>query len=212
MLISETGNSCLTGFRYACPIIKNGRWQRQIHSFPTSTARNLNWLSPEVLEQNLQGYNEKSDIYSVGLLITELANGAEPFADMSTTLMLTEKVRGSAPQLLDCSTIPPEDDEAHGDSGLNMHFHKQSKRKFSNGLHEVAALCLQKEAHGRPTAAQLMTHPYFKINRRSMHLTELLKPAIPIGNNVIHNNAEFQCIDNMRKLSQMELYSCDWDF
>lgn len=114
VLISETGNSCLTGFRYACPIIKNGRWQRQIHSFPTSTARNLNWLSPEVLEQNLQGYNEKSDIYSVGLLITELANGAEPFADMSTTLMLTEKVRGSAPQLLDCSTIPPEDDEAHG--------------------------------------------------------------------------------------------------
>lgn len=52
------------------------------------------------------GYNEKSDIYSVGMVICELGNGSEPFAGMSSTLMLTEKVRGCTPQLLDCSTIP----------------------------------------------------------------------------------------------------------
>jgi STE20-related kinase adapter protein alpha len=44
----------------------------------------------------------------------ELANGVVPFLDMPTTLMLTEKVRGCAPQLLDCSTLPPLYDEDGG--------------------------------------------------------------------------------------------------
>lgn len=60
------------------------------------------------------GYNEKSDIYSVGIVICELANGAEPYSDMTTTVMLTEKVRGSIPQLLDCTTIRPEEHELQG--------------------------------------------------------------------------------------------------
>lgn len=61
------------------------------------------------------GYNEKSDIYSIGVVLCELANGAEPFAGMPTTLMLIEKVRGAAPQLLDCTTVPrDENNEIHG--------------------------------------------------------------------------------------------------
>ncbi|GLH05380.1 Putative serine/threonine-protein kinase STE20-like [Gryllus bimaculatus] len=110
ILVSGSGRACLSGLRYSCPLVENGRWQKALHSFPQSTARNLNWLSPE----NLQGYNEKSDVYSLGVTACELANGAIPFADMPTTLMLTEKVRGCCPQLLDCSTVAECDDDGPG--------------------------------------------------------------------------------------------------
>ncbi|XP_052132075.1 STE20-related kinase adapter protein alpha-like [Frankliniella occidentalis] len=51
ILINENGQAVLSGLRYACRVVKNGRWQRNVHSFPPTTARNLNWLSPELLEQ-----------------------------------------------------------------------------------------------------------------------------------------------------------------
>lgn len=51
------------------------------------------------------------------MVICELANGAEPFAGVSTTLMLTEKVRGCTPQLLDCTTLcRDENNENHGNT------------------------------------------------------------------------------------------------
>ncbi|KAF2897660.1 hypothetical protein ILUMI_08527 [Ignelater luminosus] len=207
ILISANGRVCLSGLRYACPIIEHGRWQRQIHSFPASTARNLNWLSPEVLEQNLQGYNEKSDIYSIGVVLCELANGAEPFAGMPTTLMLIEKVRGAAPQLLDCTTVPrDENNEIHGFS------QDQANRRFSEGLHQLAALCLQREPKCRPTASQLLTHSYLKVNRRGLQLPDLLKPAIPLSDRVAQNTDELANLDTIQRMSDLELYTCEWDF
>jgi STE20-related kinase adapter protein alpha len=185
ILITASGKACLAGLRYACPIIFNGKWQKHIHSFPSSTARNLNWLSPELLEQNLQGYNQKSDIYSVGMVICELANGAEPFAGVSTTLMLTEKVRGCVPQLFDCTTVPTnENNECYGDCDISNNV---VSRRFSDDLHEFATLCLQKESVIRPTASQLLTHPIFKSIKRGIFLPDLLKPAMPLSSRVAVN-------------------------
>lgn len=210
VLISVSGRACLAGLRYACPIVLNGKWQKRIHSFPASTERNLNWLSPELLEQNLQGYNEKSDIYSVGMVICELANGTEPFAGMSKTLMLTEKVRGCAPQLLDCTTIPRDENmDCSGDYDVSTNV---VNRRFSEDLHELAGLCLHRECYDRPTVGQLLTHPIFKILKKLLPLPELLKPALPLSDRVGYDTDEMENLETLSRLSQLEIYSCEWDF
>ncbi|GJQ66359.1 hypothetical protein Trydic_g4396 [Trypoxylus dichotomus] len=213
VLLSENGHAYLTGFRYSCPIIENGKWQKHIHSFPNNIVRpNLNWLSPEVLAQNLRGYNEKSDIYSVGIVICELANGSEPYSEMPTTLMLTEKMKGTTPHLLDCTTVLVDDHDNHGDSVLKSLLQNQAQRRFSESLHEIAALCLQQEPSERPTAAQLLTHPYFKFNRKHMHLSEYLLPALPLSDKVAYNKEELESLENIRRMSDIELNNYEWDF
>ena len=73
----------------------------------------MSWLAPEILQQNLLGYNETSDIYSLAVTLCEMANGIVPFSEMPPTLMLLEKLRGAAPKLMDASTMgePPAPEE-----------------------------------------------------------------------------------------------------
>ena len=58
------------------------------------------------------GYNEKSDVYSLGVVACEMANGLVPFSEMPSTMMLIEKLRGASPKLLDCSTFAMDDESA----------------------------------------------------------------------------------------------------
>lgn len=230
ILVSSCGQACLSGLRYACQIVEHGRWQCSVHSFPHSTARNLNWLSPEVLEQNLHGYNEKSDLYSIGMTACELANGVVPFADVPTTLMLTEKVRGNAPQLLDQFTLQPLYDEDGGqqpalhDSGVGdsvasnmMHLRTLQQRRFSQSFHQFAELCLQRDPTLRPSASQLLAHSFFKQCRQrhgdaSPAVPQLLHPVMPICEHRIDRQDDMASVLVAERLAELELKADGWDF
>ncbi|XP_046421478.1 STE20-related kinase adapter protein alpha [Neodiprion fabricii] len=236
ILISTSGQACLSGMRYACEIVRHGKWQRTIHSFPKSTTNNLKWLSPELLQQDLHGYNEKSDTYSLGMTICELANGVVPFCDTPATLMLTEKVRGSAPHILDRSTIPPntmdtEDDE-NGEKKLvcdnivgdgnastsslesvRTRLHNMSSRKFSEPFHALTELCLLRNPSDRPTMSQLAVHPFFKQCRRNDEsLIEILRCVTSISEKHAHSAGDYLVALSTEQLVDLDLETCQWDF
>nr|XP_045015080.1 STE20-related kinase adapter protein alpha isoform X6 [Jaculus jaculus]XP_045015081.1 STE20-related kinase adapter protein alpha isoform X6 [Jaculus jaculus] len=231
ILISTDGKVYLSGLRSNLSMISHGQRQRVVHDFPKYSIKVLPWLSPEVLQQNLQGYDAKSDIYSVGITACELANGHVPFKDMPATQMLLEKLNGTVPCLLDTSTIPAEEltmspsrsianpgpseslatgtlRPSNGDSPSHPYH-----RTFSPHFHHFVEQCLQRNPDARPSASTLLNHSFFKqIKRRASEaLPELLRPVTPItnfeGSLSQDHSGIFGLVTNLE-----ELEVDDWEF
>jgi serine/threonine protein kinase len=73
----------LESFSYLVHAISDvivGENRTNLYDYPLhGVGGNLAWLAPEILQQNLLGYNETSDIYSLGLTACEMANGITPY-------------------------------------------------------------------------------------------------------------------------------------
>jgi STE20-related kinase adapter protein alpha len=220
ILVHDDGHACLSGLRYMYPLPRDG--SDKVYHFPLHASHNLNWLSPELLEQNSEGYNEKCDIYSVGVTACELANGIVPFAETTTTLMLTEKVRGVTPQLIDCTTwYPYEDqpsDDNRGEEECGGEESRRVTRKFSESFHVLVELCSHRNVTVRPTAKQLLNHAFFKQLRRvnAANIQEMLRSAVPYTE---HNtrptelNEDLANVDNLsHNFTDISIHSKEWDF
>ncbi|XP_064471001.1 STE20-related kinase adapter protein alpha-like isoform X2 [Ornithodoros turicata] len=180
LLISSKGKVLLTGFRYSCNVIVDGRWQPSLHDFPPDSIDNLNWLSPEVLQQNLMGYNSKSDIYSVGITALELANGGVPYTGLTPTQILLAKLQGSK------STPHSSVSDGAPLSESNRDMYKASgeysgqSNTFCEEFSVFTSLCLQKEPTLRPSAHQLLSQGFIKLCRKLMAtLPAILAPISP---------------------------------
>lgn len=193
-----------------------------LHDVPPYS-KSINWLAPELLEQNRVGYEEKSDIYSVGITSCELANGIAPFADLSSTLMLTEKIRGNQPSLLDCSTFPSEDIIAQAvDSGigigewaLDQTRQIYSSRSLSDTFHKFAEVCMSRYAEHRPTAIQLLNqHAFFKQCKNTTLEAQLKNVLEPVDFDKIssENLAQKSNEDLSTELESLNINETEWDF
>lgn len=96
-----------------------------------------------------------------------------------------------------------------GDNDISINI---LNRRFSQDLHEIVSLCFMWDVDDRPSAAQLLTHPIFKTVRKALPLPELLRPALPLSDRVGYDTEEMENFDALTKLSQLEIFSCEWDF
>ncbi|XP_071155562.1 STE20-related kinase adapter protein alpha-like isoform X1 [Mytilus edulis] len=226
ILLSADGHVSLTGIRNAYSMIRNGHRLRTVHEYPITCVSMLKWFSPEILAQNLTGYDTKSDIYSIGITACELANGAEPFADMQLTQMLLEKMHGTKPVLIDCTTIADlvgDDDNATQvaqDSGIDVDTAKSraevvdiaSRRKFSQHFHNFVDVCLEKDPTDRPTASSLLNHSFFKhLKKRSCDfLPTLVQPVQPLRADMLQSatpSPEDELVADLQNINVD-----DWEF
>ncbi|XP_013415127.1 STE20-related kinase adapter protein alpha isoform X1 [Lingula anatina] len=196
ILVSANGQVRLSGMRYMLDTIVGGAKEHVVHDYPTTAIKSLHWMAPEILEQNMAGYDNKSDIYSIGITACELANGCVPFADMPLTLMLLEKMSGTTPRLLDNTTVPDyimeenQNMEGGTDSGILRDSEGNSRgdtikyqRIFSSHFHEFVESCLKRDPTERPTATDLLSHSFFKqVKKKSTeaYLPNLLIPVQPL--------------------------------
>ncbi|XP_035265275.1 uncharacterized protein map3k19 isoform X3 [Anguilla anguilla] len=111
----------------------NGELLRSVHGTPF-------WMAPEVINET--GHGRKSDIWSVGCTVFEMATGRPPLAHMDkiAALFYIGARRGLMP------TLPDE---------------------FSEDARNFVQACLTSDQRDRPSAQELLLHPFIPSRPRA---------------------------------------------
>ena len=105
------------------------------------------WMAPEVIKQD--AYDFKADIWSLGITAYELAKGEPPYSDLHPMRVLLQIPKNPPPQL--------------------------QGNQFTRPFKEFIEMCLQKDPANRPTAKELLRHPFIRKAKRTGYLTELIE-------------------------------------
>ncbi|KAL5970702.1 hypothetical protein TSMEX_001534 [Taenia solium] len=113
------------------------------------------WYSPEMIEQDFEGYGKPADIYSLGMTLAEMFTGIAPFVGTITpSLIFLKKLTLKEPLSLPC---PPG-------------------RTASGDMLAIFESCTHLDPNCRPTAADLLRTPWVQRGLATPLRESLLTP------------------------------------
>ena len=138
LLLDDQANVRIADFGVSSWLIDSGNRREHTTTFVGTPC----WMAPEVMEQ-VDGYDYKADIWSLGITALELCKGYAPYAKFAPMKVLLLTIQEDPPNL---ETYSDGDD-------VNM---------WSKSFRSMIKLCLQKDPSKRPNCQELMTHRHFK--------------------------------------------------
>jgi serine/threonine kinase 4 len=100
------------------------------------------WMAPEVIQESQ--YDHKADVWSLGITAIEMAEGKPPLAHMHP-MRAVFLIPTRAPPTL------------------------QAQDAYSPAFHDFLRVCLQKDAHQRPEATELLQHAFLRKHAKQLH-------------------------------------------
>eukprot|EP01088_Endostelium_zonatum_P009787 TRINITY_DN230_c1_g1_i1.p1 TRINITY_DN230_c1_g1~~TRINITY_DN230_c1_g1_i1.p1 ORF type:complete len:409 (-),score=93.73 TRINITY_DN230_c1_g1_i1:80-1306(-) len=153
MLISHTGDVKIADFGYAAQLTQKKVKRNTIVGTPY-------WMAPELIRG--QNYDTKVDIWSLGIMVMEMAEGEPPYMEFPPLRALFLITTKGIPDL-------------------------KSPEKWTRDFKDFLSKTLEKDPEKRPSASEMLKHPYLKT---ACDGTEILK-IVEEARMQAKKNAEF---------------------
>jgi len=116
------------------------------------------WMAPEVItvtKENQEGYDLKADIWSLGITLIEFGDGKPPLFDVASLRVIF--------------LIPAREPPTF-----------KNPSKWSESLNHFVGSCLKKDPNKRPSASDLLEHPFAKRGKEKEEtLKQLVDECLP---------------------------------